>query len=198
VNVSAVLVTRGNVDLGEIIEAIHEAGIHDCHVWDNSQHHADISVYGRYFGIQNTEPGNAIYVQDDDCLLEPAAIAELVAAYEPGTVVANMPAPFRHDFYADHCLVGFGAVFDRELPERAFTRFCDSGILTVENFADEARGFFFRCCDVVFTALTPFKLLDLPYTNMPWATGPDRMYRQPDHVGERARMLELARKARPQ
>ena len=44
--------------------------------------------------------------------------------------------------------------------------------------------------------LTPHVWVDVPYVNMPWATADDRMYRQPGHTGERARMLELARKVR--
>jgi hypothetical protein len=53
-----------------------------------------------------------------------------------------------------------------------------------------------QTCDVVFTALTPRALVDVPYENLPWAEDPDRMYRQPGHQAERGKMLELAFRAR--
>lgn len=149
-------------------------------------------------------PGGISFPQDEDALSgEPA-------------VVCNMPPQFRHDFYQEHALVGFGACFHRDAPSRAFNRFWDRGSfekdlalhlsmpLEPEEFP-KAEGFsinippprfFQRTCDIVFTVLTPRVLVDIPVENLPWATGPDRMYREPQHVGERKRMLELALKVR--
>lgn len=216
--VSAVLVTRGNVGVSEICDSIRAAGINDIVIWNNRLEH-DVAVYGRYAGIERARHP-VVYVQDDDCVLPPESIVDLITAYEPGVLASNMPAPFRAH-YSDSCLVGFGAVFDAELPHWAFQRFAFGLIESVETtYAEQVRriGFgddpvpllvemdsgwgqfsplrFCRTCDVVFTTLTPRKLLDVPYRNQPWATGPDRMYRQPDHVGERARMLDLAREVR--
>lgn len=184
-HVSAVLVTRGNEDMTEILDSIDDAGIRDVVVWNNALEE-DLAVYGRYHAIGQARH-DVIYVQDDDCVLTVGGIETLIAAYEPGVLVANMPPPFRHEFYADHCLVGFGAVFDRDLPEIAFIRWSPRGAPTGSEF--------YRTCDIVFSMLTPRKLVDVPYRNLPWATGDDRMYRQPEHVGERQRTRDLARKA---
>lgn len=215
VNVSAVIVSRGDVDLSEILDSLPRDW--QKVVWDNSRRD-DLGVYGRYAAIEECEH-DAIYVQDDDCVLAPEAIQELLrVAFTPRmiirgpgddreipepigpAIVANLPQRFRDTgFYDDHCLVGFGAIFHRDLPERAFTRFAlsshaNGAIAFGSNGMDTS--FFDRTCDVVFTALTPRILLDLPYTDLPWATDPSRMYRQPDHVGERARMLDLCRQVR--
>lgn len=202
-DVSAVIVTRGDRPLDEITARIWQAGIETIHVWDNRVESTNLMVYGRYACLPRVA-SDVVYVQDDDCLLPVSSIRELVDAYEPGVIACNMPERFR-SFYDDSALVGFGAVFDRDLPQLAFERF---GIVDAETDLFVRRGFFgyvtpvefaatfFRTCDVVFTTLTPRKLLDVPYEDMPWATDPDRMYRQADHTRERRRVLEMAREVR--
>lgn len=184
--VSAVLVTRGDVDLQPILETLP---FRNVIVWDNSQRQ-DLAVYGRYAAIDEAL-FDVVYVQDDDVILPADSIEALLAAYEPGHVVCNMPERFRHDFYDDHALVGFGAIFDRDLPRAAEARFLAA------NYTLDTRHFH-RTFDVVFTALTPRILVDVAYAQLPWAEDASRMYRQPNHVGERQRMLDLALQVRDQ
>jgi hypothetical protein len=195
-NVSAVIVTRGDCDLSEILDSLPRDW--PVVVWNNAEKKADLMVYGRYAPLRFEVETSHVYFQDDDVIVsDPRAI---VAACEQGHVVCNMPPPFRHEFYRDHALVGFGAACEVALPLRAFSRFWQyaTNIRPKEdlNPGGVVSDFFHRTCDVVFTALTPRILLDLPYRDLPWATDPSRMYRQPDHVGERARMLELCRQVR--
>lgn len=257
-NVSAIIVTRGNVDLSEIIASLPagweilwwDNGGKLCYVSDPHERRdgeecsyallaEDLAVYGRYAAIEHAS-GDLIYVQDDDCVVgnpdwgvSPAALVEtfveavatcrqhgrrtlsvvggksvwVCLECQPPSVildevVCNMPQPFRHDFYSDHALVGFGAVFHRDAPKRAFDHFGNIlPLLGLTNYGwwlppgherDDPPDKFLRTCDVVFTALTPRTLVDVPYRNLPWATADDRMYRQPEHVGERSRMLALA------
>lgn len=195
--ISAVIVTRGDVDLAPVLHSLPQAW--EKIVWDNSQR-TDLSVYGRYAAIAECEH-ELIYVQDDDCVLEPDSIRALVelALNRPSPlqhVIANMPGRFR-PHYPDSALIGFGAIFQRDLPERAFEQFKRYHLWDSDKQMTEAEGAEFRrTCDVVFTTLTPRILVDAPYADLPWASGPDRMYRQQTHVGERARMLELARAVR--
>jgi hypothetical protein len=182
--VSAALVTRGDHDLTEILESLPVEW--PIELWDNSVER-DLGVWGRYQAAQRPARG-LVYVQDDDCVLEPESIAALVEAWRPGVLVANMPERFRHDFYSGHCLVGFGAVFEPQLVSDAFARFW-LGCSGREPVRPEE---FRRTCDIAFTGLVPERvLLDVPYRDLPWATDDSRMYRQPTHVGERKRMLEL-------
>lgn len=167
---------------------------------------SDLGVYGRYAAIEYASH-DVIYVQDDDVIVsDPESIAaEWVAMQDcdqckvdhPGPIVANMPQEFRHDGYTDSCLVGFGACFHRDAPARAFKSYW-AYLNSRQGLGNEERLLRFnRTCDVVFTTLAPARVLvDVPKTNREFAEDSDRMYRQPEHVAERARMLELARKVR--
>lgn len=206
-NVSAVIVTRGDVDLAPVLDSLPRDW--EKVVWDNSQRE-NLAVYGRYAALEEDCEHELIYVQDDDCILEnPAALVEAwaVSAWaRRDFLVANMPQRFRDTgFYDDHCLVGFGACFPRDLPAKAFSRFLSwQNPRTLANIWGEAPGLdgpecmrlFARTADVVFTALTSQILLDLPYTDREFASAPNRMWRQPEHIAERTRMLELVRQVR--
>jgi hypothetical protein len=175
--VSACLVTRGDVDMTDILAAIFDAGIRDVHLWDNSV--LDNSgVYGRYRAIERARHP-VVYVQDDDCVVPPDSITELIDQYQPGKIVANMPQEHRSK-YSDSCLIGFGAVFDKGLPAAAFKRMNPT---------------IYRP-DVVFTALTPMLWVDLPFTHQPWAFAENRMYRQKEHTQQRTQTLMRARRVR--
>lgn len=179
--VTGCLVTRGNVPIDEILASWPRSW--DRVVYDNSMEQEDVAVLGRYLAIERacTE---VVFVQDDDCLLAEESFRTLVEQYQEGFITANMPLPFR-EHYWDSCLIGFGALFQKDLPHRAF-----------EKLWPTPPASFPRTCDVYFTALTSFKWLNLDYENLPWATGDDRMYRQTTHVGERAKALEHARSLR--
>jgi len=215
VNVSAIIVTRGDVDLAPVLDSLPDDW--EQIVWDNSggisvldpdfpggfAHDAvrDLSVYGRYAAIEYAAH-DLIYVQDDDVIVSnPQEIVdtwkwERVMAdtphlrSDPNILVANMPQEFRHAGYTDSCLVGFGACFHRDLPRKAFGRFDPPSQRVTSDM-------FERTCDVVFTTLAPARgLVDVPITHREFASDPARMWKQPGHVAERARMLELARKVR--
>lgn len=177
--VAACLVTRGNVPMDDIIESIPEEW--EVVVWDNSQRE-DLGVYGRYAAVTLTD-AELIYVQDDDCVLDPAAF-ETFQTFTPAlllnTIYTNMPERFR-PYYPDSCLIGFGAMFHRDLPGIAFEKM---------NWDPP---FFNLTCDVYFTALSKRFLLDLPYRDQPWASDSDRMWKRPNHVGERNEALREAR-----
>lgn len=188
-SVSACVVTRGDVDLSPVLESLLLAGIEETIVWDNSRTDQDLAVYGRYAAIDHAR-GDLIYVQDDDCVLPPSSIEEIVwqsdsGSAEYGRLVCNMPANFRHAFYERHALVGFGACFHRDAPERAFAR--------LHEYGSPLGDFFHRTCDIVFTSLTPYAMVDVPYENLPWADAPNRMWKLPKHVEERQRMLDLVK-----
>ena len=167
----------------------------------------DLAVYGRYAAIEHAR-GDLIYVQDDDMLHKPEGIQEIVDQwYETEAinqaehvedpldfVVCNMPANFRHSFYQEHALVGFGACFHRSLPEEAFASFWTG--VTFGTIPAVDTDTFNRTCDIVFTALTPRVLVDVPYEDMPWASADNRMWKQSTHREERGRMLDLVLKVR--
>lgn len=146
-DVSACLVTRGDVDMAPIIETLPYGEII---VWDNSQRE-DLKVYGRYAAIRlATKP--VIYFQDDDCIFQHHD--ELIAAYKPGTLVANWGHGNTPAGYDDLAIFPGGALLDRELPAEAFACY-------LEHWpCDEA---FFYEADFVFGCLAPHEHVHLPF-----------------------------------
>ena len=209
-SVSAIIVTRGDVDLSPILDALPSNW--EIVIWDNGKRKVrwhdrdgnpgfspdvrDISVYGRYAAIEYASH-DLIYVQDDDCVVEdPAYIVDTFMSAPPQAVICNMPLEFRHDFYEDHALVGFGAAFYRDTPLRAFIQYGRAALPSGTDpltGSDEDRAFFTRTCDIVFTSLTPRVLVDVPKTDLPWASDNNRMWMQPTHQAERSRMLDLCK-----
>ncbi len=213
-NVSACLVTRGDHEEG--LQQIIESLPHDWEIviWDNGERMvsrsdgwaevcSDLSVYGRYAAIEFASH-ECIYVQDDDVIVsDPQSIVDawehlIVLSDMPAEykVVCNMPPEFR-PHYPDSALVGFGAAFHRDAPRRAFQRF-EQAMRPIGGPGDPfcEPGLFNRRADNVFTVLTPRVLVDVPKTDLPYASDDNRMWRQASHVGERDRMIELTRQVR--
>lgn len=179
--------------------AVWAEGWEDDKLTTYEAHTLDISVYGRYKAIAYAS-NELIYVQDDDVIVShPQAIVDVwdmtSGAPPKDVLVANMPQEFRHEGYTDSCLIGFGACFHRD----AIAVFADFLIWCIANdelVGPENEAFLERTCDVIFTTLNERVLVDIPKENMPYASDDNRMWRQPTHVGERTRMLELARRVR--
>lgn len=224
-SVSAIIVTRGDVSLKPVMASLPEEW--EKIVWCNGTgayrwiediagdeptwqpfviSRSDLSVYGRYAAIEYASH-DLIYVQDDDVIVSDPQ--KIVNYYIDETeiagecVVCNMPREFRHDFYEHHALVGFGAAFHREAPERAFRLFFgeDTWPNMGPNWAAVSgpgdgvlREHFNRTCDIVFTGLTPMVLVDVPKENLPHAYDDTRMWRQSTHQEERKTMLDLVLK----
>lgn len=167
--VAAVIVTRGDVDLGPVLKSLP---FDKVVVWNNAKE-PDFKVYGRYMAISMLSRPY-IYVQDDDCIC-PAA--ELAAAYEGESLLLNVPED-------ENSFVGWGAIFPRSAPFNAF------GWYETHFEMDE---FFHLWADVVFAELTPHKRIDLGHEDLPWASSPTRMYQQPTHYIEQERMRQRCR-----
>jgi hypothetical protein len=208
--VAVVIPTRGNVDMEPILAAYAGFGFSPGYVWNNSAD-PDLGVYGRYAAISSTVMGElaaVIITQDDDVILPRETIQALLDAYEPGKVVCNIPQRFRQR-YRDSGMVGFGAIFDRDLPRQAFNRFYsaqrafeDVGqsktwmFSVADHLEPVSEATIHRTCDLVFTMLTPMTQVDLPYVELAYGKDETRMWRQPGHFDERDRMRKLCREVR--
>lgn len=157
--VSAVIVTRGNVDLGPVLLRIHadEIIIRRGHggVWER-------------FEAARSARHEVVYTQDDDAVVEMSAV---IAAYDRGSVTCNMPADRRREYPDGIALVGWGAVFHQAAVD-VFDEY-----LAAWPFDELVR----READRVFTGLNRVKLIDVPFTHLPWAEGADRMGREARH-----------------
>ena len=174
--VSAVIVTRGNVDLSPIIETLPYAQLI---VW-NDLERGSKGVYGRYLAMQEAAH-EVVYFQDDDVLF--SAHEELLGAYQPGRITTNMPSPWYEHMGYDRLgmfLVGAGSLVPRDLPWPAFERY-----LAVWPEDD----LFLDYCDFVSGVLSSGFRLDLGYQIFEHAIAPGRINTRPDSHMRREVML---------
>jgi hypothetical protein len=159
VNVSAIIVTRGDVDLSPCLSSIDadEVIIRRGHggVWERWE--AAISA-----------KHDVVYVQDDDCVVD---FAGVIAAYDERDVACNMLASHRSDYLDGIALVGWGCVFHKDMLN-AFGHY-------LMRFPEDE--IFRREADRVFTGLNPVKLIDLGVHHLRQAFGADRMGREARH-----------------
>jgi hypothetical protein len=176
-HVVACLITRGDVDLGPILETLPYPNVI---IWgpDNPA----LPVLGRYAAMRQART-RVVYTQDDDCLF--TQHDELLAAYEPGMIVAVNGHGDDPGGYEDVALVHGGAIMDRLLPWAAFAEYLlhypyDEGLL--------------READMISGTITPSRQLDLPYEiRMEIATRPNRMSNQPWQRDLKKKITDQAR-----
>jgi hypothetical protein len=220
-DITAIIVTRGDVPLTPILDSLQDVGFAEVIVWNNgtgivSKYHRsgaavevaegleDQAVFGRYSAMRYADR-DLIYVQDDDCLIPAANLIQVASMYRPeDRIIANMPKS-RWPDYPDSCMVGWGAIFHKDLFMVALGRFVaglNGGVADLSAINDETLALcrspeFCRECDVVFTVLTPSVKVDLGFEHLPWAEDPNRaMFLKPGRQAERDHMYALARQAR--
>ncbi len=169
-NVSAVIVTRGDVDISQIVESLPFS---DIVVYDNSQRR-DQGIYGRYAGIREAK-NEVVYVQDDDVLV--SCFDELLAAYRPGVLTVNYPEPW------DIPWVARGAVFDRDLPHVAFWRY--------DSMFERDHWFTHYGCDGVFALLTDrVNVVDFGSEDLPHGFAAGRVSTSPGWYDDKRPLIQ--------
>ena len=154
---SAVIVTRGDVDLGPVIAPIvplaDELIIRRGHggVWE------------RWEAVLSAKH-DLCYVQDDDAIVDVEAM--MVCSAPADRIVCNMPEWKRREYQDGTALVGWGAFVPKRAAESALVRY---------RQIFDADELFLRECDRVITGLSPLELVDVPFSHAPWANGPGRM-----------------------
>ena len=169
-NVSAVIVTRGDVDLTPVLNSIP---IDDIVIWNNAERH-DMCVYGRYAAIDECKH-KYIYTQDDDAI---CPVLQILSHYSADGVLANVPDN-------EHPWLAWGSVFPREAPFEAFRRY-------LEHYPGDE--LFRRWPDVIFGELALVGRVDFGHEDLPWATAPNRMYHQPDHYTSQQEVRDRCQK----
>jgi len=200
-NVTACVATRGDVDMQPILDSFPDDW--ETIVWNNGSKHCvidgttwvpvkNLGPHARFAAIKYASH-DLIYVQDDDVIVsDPGLIVaewlDILEGYDrDDVVVCNMPPEFR-SHYPDSAMVGFGAAFHRDAPELAFRQWDEHGFARDDLFLRES-------CRI-FTVLTPQYLVDVPKVDMPYASDPNRLWKQPGHVQSRDKALGMARQVR--
>ncbi len=180
-DVTACLVTRGDVDLEPILNTFPDYA--QVVIWGPDQ--PEFHVFGRYIAIDGAWT-DVVYTQDDDCIFRHHE--ELLERYEPWRVVANYGHGENPDGYDDMALVHGGALMDAAMPMQAFKHYLDRWPL------DEG---FFREADMINGTISPHTHTDLPFEiRMDIATRPNRMCNQPWQKSLKLEITDRARKVR--
>jgi hypothetical protein len=189
--VSPVIVTRGDVDLTEIIATLPYND--PVVIWDNSTKVVDSKCYGRWLGALLETRHQTVYFQDDDILF--TEHTALLAAHRPEGITANMPSPWYENTGYDlerSVQVGAGSLLDRGLAFRlAFHRYWNKW----PKYDDD----FLTYCDDVAGILCPSLRVDFGYEVLPHASAPGRIWNTPGSSERRAkiagRALELRKES---
>jgi hypothetical protein len=186
--VTAVLVTRGNVDLDPIIDSlIFEKVI----VWNNQTSEPDEMTYGRACALAFV-PTELVYSQDDDIIHTPENQQAIIDAYQPGVLTGCMWDEWSdgarrqgiEDGYEDLAFAGSGSVYDRDLPGKAAARY-------LEHFPLD--DFFRLWADTIIGIIAPSAHLDIRFEALPSAEDDYRMCNLPDGVEQKTEAIERAR-----
>jgi hypothetical protein len=182
-DISAVLITRGDVDLAPILATLP---YDDVVIWDARERPNDAACYSRYMAADEARH-DVIYFQDDDLLS--TAHNDLIAAYQPGMLVGNMPSPWyeREHYDRDGCvLTGAGSLIARGLWRPAFAAYLEH--YPLDNL-------FTTYCDQISGILTPAVRVDLGYQILPQATYAGRINTTTGQVARKrlamARAIEI-------
>lgn len=178
--ISAVLVTRGNVDMQPILDTIPYGEII---VWDNSTEQ-DSKIFGRYRGALRAAH-EVVYFQDDDVIF--TQHQELLDAYDPDRLVANWAHGETPAGLEDVPLVGAGALVHRTHLTAA-----------VETWQrhHETDGVFLFEADFALLPLIPYRYVHLPFVIREIAYQGDRLCDQPWQREAKYRYTNMARAIR--
>lgn len=185
--VSAVIVTRGNVDLTPILESLIFS---DIVVYDNSVRE-DRKTYGRVLGARQAKH-TVIYSQDDDILHTPTDQARILAAYQEGFLTGCMWPEWSdgarrqgiQDGYDDLVFPGSGSISDLWLWEECLDEYL------LEWPQD---GFFDLWSDTIIGIIAPTRQLDIRFGELPWADDDNRMAKLDDAVALKTEAIRRAR-----
>jgi glycosyltransferase involved in cell wall biosynthesis len=190
-DVSAVIVTRGDVDLSPVLDSLI---FEDVVVWDNSAEPRDEMTYGRALAVDRAR-NRVIYSQDDDIIHTPENQRAIVAAYQPGVLTGCMwpewsdgaRAQGIEDGYDDLVFAGSGSVYDNAVPHMAAS-------LYLARFALD--DFFRLWADTIIGIVAPNRQLDIRFDALPHAESGDRMCDLPDAVALKTEAIRRGRYVR--
>ena len=189
-DVSAVIVTKGNVDLEPVLESLI---FEDVVVYDNSVEENQMT-YGRLLGARRAK-NQVIYSQDDDIVHSPTNQVQILAAYQPGFLVGCMwdewsAGAYRQGIphgYSDLVFPGSGSISQLSLWEACVDAY----------LAEWPEDDFFRLwSDTIIGIIAPTVQLDIRFEALPCADDEDRMSHLPDGVAQKTEAIRRARLVR--
>lgn len=190
-DVSAVIVTRGDVDLTPVLEALI---FEDVTVWDNSASKQDQMTYGRVLAAKRAR-NEVIYSQDDDLIHTREAQEQIVASYEEGKLAGCMWPEWSagakkqgiENGYDDIVFPGSGSISDLWLWEDCIGEYLDEWPMD---------DFFRLWSDTIIGVIAPTHQLDIRFRTLLCAKADNRMAHLPDAVANKTEAIRRARLVR--
>lgn len=168
--VTPIIVTRGDVNLEPAIDAL---GVQPL-IWDNSLAAADVMTFGAFQAMACVRTP-LVYFQDDD--VKVSEWRTLVSLWTPGRIICNMAPDFQTAYLNKlDKLIGHGAVFPTAMVALTFARY--------SRYFPSPDKVLYREANRIFTGLNA-DAIDVVYVgheNLPWASGLNRLWKQPDHA----------------
>lgn len=189
--VSAVIVTRGNMPLAPVISSLEQ--FDEIVIWDNSVEE-NLMTYGRVAALERCS-NEIVYSQDDDITHSPENLRAILDAYQPGVLTGCMwrewsdgaRAQGIQNGYDDLVFPGSGSVYHRITPYAAADRYL------AHHPADD---FFLLWADTIIGILAPTQQLDIRFEALPEAEADYRMCNLPDAVEQKTEAIRRAREIR--
>jgi hypothetical protein len=188
--VTAVIVTRGDVDLQPVLDSLI---FDDVVVWDNSAEE-NLMTFGRVVGASRAK-NKIIYSQDDDIVHSHEHQMQILAAYQPGVLAGCMWKDWSdgarqqgiENGYDDLVFPGSGSISELTLWRES----CDA-YLTEWPYDD----FFFLWSDTIIGVISPTKQLDIRFEELEWGNNDNRMAHMDDAVQLKTEAIRRAREVR--
>jgi hypothetical protein len=167
---TAVIVTRGDIDLAPVLDSLPKEWPRI--VWNNSERE-DLKVYGHFAALAEVDT-DYCYMQDDDAICPAAKLLKRWKPKYADRIFTNVKD-------GDTPWISWGAIFHKDLPAPVIQRYVDA-----YGMDDDV----LLWCDLIFSALTPWTNVDLGVQHLPWYRAPNRMVMKPSHYQEQARILD--------
>lgn len=190
--VSAVIVTRGDVDLTPVLDSLIFS---DVVVWDNSKEPVDQMTYGRVLALERAKYP-IVFSQDDDIIHSRENQIRIVyEGYQPGVLTgcmwpewsAGAKAQGIENGYDDLVFCGSGSVYDKSVPLDAIAQY-------LEHYPED--DFFRLWCDTIVGVIAPINHLPIHFDALPCAEDETRMCNLPDAVALKTEAIRRARLVR--
>lgn len=186
--VSAVIVTRGDVDLTPVLDSLIFT---DVVIWNNSVED-DEMTYGRVRALERAAHP-VIYSQDDDIVHTPGNQQRIIHAYEAGMLTGCMWPEWSDGAraqgidggYDDLVFPGSGSVYHKTTVVEAWQWYLSAYVL--DDFAR-------LWCDTIVGVIAPTRQLDIRFEALPCADDANRMCNLPNAVEQKAEAIRRGRR----
>ena len=190
-DVTAVIVTRGDVDLTPVIDSLIFPTVS---IWNNADRPTDQMTYGRVLAA-NLAPTEVIYSQDDDLIHSRENQMRILEAYDEELMVGCMWPEWSdgarrqgiENGYDDLVFPGSGSISHRDTWLDAIDKYLD---LYPED------DFFRLWSDTLIGVIAPTRQLDLRFDELPWGNNTNRMAHMDDAVALKTEAIRRGRAVR--